>query len=147
MPLGLLGLIVGRPFRSFRLFADRLFQRGDFAEQLNQQSLELWTVQIGETEWRRHIRKESSRGKRKMQGGPLFAPITLEVLNNVGLAEGMRFELTVEVDPLQRFSKPPPSATRPPLHRGQISGTVRRSEQPGHGACTTLVGKCRPSVK
>jgi hypothetical protein len=33
------------------------------------------------------------------------------------LAEGMRFELTVRVDPVQRFSKPPPSATRPPLRR------------------------------
>ena len=31
------------------------------------------------------------------------------------LAEGMRFELTDGVDPHQRFSKPPPSATRPPL--------------------------------
>ena len=34
-----------------------------------------------------------------------------------GLAEGMRFELTVGLDTLQRFSKPPPSATRPPLRR------------------------------
>jgi hypothetical protein len=31
------------------------------------------------------------------------------------MAEGMRFELTVGLDTLQRFSKPPPSATRPPL--------------------------------
>src|SRR3984885_2104630 len=29
----------------------------------------------------------------------------------------VRFELTVRVDPVQRFSKPPPSATRPPLRR------------------------------
>jgi hypothetical protein len=33
------------------------------------------------------------------------------------LAEGMRFELTVRLDAVQRFSKPPPSATRPPLRR------------------------------
>ena len=33
------------------------------------------------------------------------------------LAEGMRFELTVGLDTLQRFSKQPPSATRPPLRR------------------------------
>lgn len=31
------------------------------------------------------------------------------------LAEGMGFEPTVGVDPLQRFSKPSPSAARPPL--------------------------------
>src|SRR3984885_1850050 len=31
------------------------------------------------------------------------------------LAEGMRFELTVRLYTVQRFSKPPPSATRPPL--------------------------------
>ncbi len=33
------------------------------------------------------------------------------------LAEGMRFELTVHLYSVQRFSKPPPSATRPPLRR------------------------------
>jgi hypothetical protein len=33
------------------------------------------------------------------------------------LAEGMRFELTVRIDSVRRFSKPLPSATRPPLRR------------------------------
>ena len=35
------------------------------------------------------------------------------------LAEGMRFELTVRLDTVRRFSKPLPSATRPPLRRGR----------------------------
>ena len=35
------------------------------------------------------------------------------------LAEGMRFELTVRLDAVRRFSKPLPSATRPPLRRGR----------------------------
>ncbi len=34
------------------------------------------------------------------------------------LAEGMRFELTIRLDAVWRFSKPLPSATRPPLRRG-----------------------------
>lgn len=34
---------------------------------------------------------------------------------NIFFAERARFELAVEVLPLRRFSKPLPSATRPPL--------------------------------
>ncbi len=39
------------------------------------------------------------------------------------LAEGMRFELTVGLDTLRRFSKPMPSATRPPLRTGSDTHT------------------------
>jgi hypothetical protein len=37
-----------------------------------------------------------------------------------GLAEREGFEPSVEVLPLRRFSKPLPSATRPPLHWSQL---------------------------
>src|SRR5271165_6615183 len=62
----------------FPLFADRLLQRSDFAGQLNQQSLQLWTVQTGEVGWRRHIRKESHRvepGQEKNAGPPTVLPL------------------------------------------------------------------------
>jgi len=62
----------------FALLADRLFQGGEFAEQINQQSLKLWTVQIGEVGWRRHIRKESHRvepGQEKNAALPPLLPV------------------------------------------------------------------------
>ena len=59
------------------------------------------------------------------------------------LAEGMRFELTVGVNPLQRFSKPPPSATRPPLRRGSYPRTILAA-RPGHGVCEDIVGEASP---
>ena len=49
--------------------------------------------------------------------GNLAAELAAVGIRKGELAEGMRFELTVRVDPVQRFSKPPPSATRPPLRR------------------------------
>lgn len=62
-------------------------------------------------------------GHRRMFRQRQAFEITTHSLGN--LAEGMGFEPTVEVDPLQQFSKLPPSATRPPL---------RRERQ--HGICT-----------
>jgi hypothetical protein len=44
----------------FARLADNLFQGGNFAEQLNQQSFQLWTAQIGEGRGRRHVHKEAS---------------------------------------------------------------------------------------
>src|ERR1700688_2687494 len=56
------------------------------------------------------------------------------------MAEGMRFELTVRVDPVRRFSKPLPSATRPPLRR------ERRTYPgyPGHSVCPTMFRETPP---
>ena len=52
------------------------------------------------------------------------ADITKLSLKSTGcleiLAEGMGFEPTVRLDSVQRFSKPPPSATRPPLLQGVV---------------------------
>lgn len=45
-------------------------------------------------------------------------------LQEQNLAEGMGFEPTVRLKTVQRFSKPPPSATRPPL-RYQHYGSDR----------------------
>ena len=59
----------------------------------------------------------------------------------------MRFELTVRVDPVQRFSKPPPSATRPPLRRGNIPKPSDLSENLDTAFALRLVGKRRPGVK
>ena len=39
-----------------------------------------------------------------------------EPLRTLDLAEGGGFEPPVRLKTVQRFSKPPPSATRPPLH-------------------------------
>ena len=64
----------------FALFADHLFQGGNFAEQFNQQSLKLWTAQLGKGGWRRHIRKESHRvraGARENAAVPTLLPLLL----------------------------------------------------------------------
>src|SRR5208337_938547 len=63
------------------------------------------------------------------------------------LAEGMRFELTVGVDPLQRFSKPPPSATRPPLRRGNIPEPPACATIPDTAFATVIVGNRCAAVK
>jgi len=81
-----LGLVAGRPFNPFQtgdlftLLADNFFQGGNLAEQLNQQSLKLWTAQIGEGRWRGHIRKESysiEPGKQKNGRLPTLLPLLL----------------------------------------------------------------------
>ena len=56
----------------------------------------------------------------------------------------MRFELTVRIDSVRRFSKPLPSATRPPLRR-------ERKPNPGKTPDTAFarpsLGNRRPGVK
>ena len=63
------------------------------------------------------------------------------------LAEGMRFELTVRLDAVQRFSKPPPSATRPPLRRRVHPRTILGMDSPDTAFAMNLVGTRSPSVK
>jgi len=79
-----LGLMAGRPFNPFQtgdlftLLADNLFQGGNLAEQLNQQSLKLWTAQIGERRWRGHVCKESysfEPSKQKNERLPTLLPL------------------------------------------------------------------------
>src|SRR5690554_4400282 len=47
-----------------------------------------------------------------------------------GLAERMGFEPTVQLYTVQRFSKPPPSATRPPLQRFRVCPRFRGASRP-----------------
>src|ERR1700729_1802548 len=56
------------------------------------------------------------------------------------LAEGMRFELTVRFDTVRRFSKPLPSATRPPLRRERTT----YPGNPGHSVCPTVFKETPP---
>jgi hypothetical protein len=78
-----LGLMAGRPFKPqagdlFTLLANNLFQGSNLAKQLNQQSLKLWTAQIGERRWWGHIRKESysiEPSKQKNERLPTLLPL------------------------------------------------------------------------
>src|SRR3954451_25063670 len=70
-----------QPFQTgdlFTLLANNLFQGGNLAKQLNQQSLKLWTAQIGERRWWGHIRKESysiEPSKQKNERLPTLLPL------------------------------------------------------------------------
>jgi len=58
--------------------------------------------------------------KKPLSNGMIYAPTESNFASgHRKLAEGMRFELTVRLDTVRRFSKPLPSATRPPLRRGR----------------------------
>ena len=52
---------------------------------------------------------------------PMVDQLALErAEENLGMAEREGFEPSVEIFSLRRFSKPLPSATRPPLHWSQL---------------------------
>src|SRR5690606_21499825 len=53
-----------------------------------------------------------------------------------GMAEGVGFEPTVEVLPLQRISSALPSASRPPFLGVSVSGLLRASVRPSGAAST-----------
>ena len=60
-------------------------------------------------------------------------------IDGVGGGDGIRTH--VRGFPLKRFSKPPPSATRPPLRREGIRRPVSR---PPHGVCAPLLRAAGP---
>ena len=60
-----------------------------------------------------------SRGRCENAAGGLFQHPAERALDQA-VAEREGFEPSVEVLPLRRFSKPLPSATRPPLHWSQL---------------------------
>src|SRR4051812_48030643 len=83
----------------------------------------------------------------------IIAPTPMSVqalLANMGkmsqeeLAEGMRFELTIRLDAVWRFSKPLPSATRPPLRRDRKAHSVCGSVLCAHLAQRNLEPALRP---
>ena len=62
------------------LLGDGLLQRGNFAEQFNQQRFKLWTAQIGEGRWRWHVHTESypiEPGQAKNEWLPTLLPLLL----------------------------------------------------------------------
>ena len=65
-------------------------------------------------------------------------------MKSMDLAEGMGFEPTVEVDPLQQFSKLPPSATRPPLRRESGARHMQRCLYQRRPRCATKGGTNGP---
>ena len=86
------GFDVGAGFQAFQMrdlfaqFGNGLFQPGNFTQQLNQQSLRLWTAQPGKRRRRRHTRQrvhavESAQGKNA--GGHGFAPVTRKCSNSL----------------------------------------------------------------
>jgi hypothetical protein len=77
-----------QPFQTGDLFArlaDTLFQGGNFAAQLAQQSFQLWTAQIGEERARRHVRKDAypiEPGQAKNTAPPGVLPLLRKIFTN-----------------------------------------------------------------